>query len=77
MPRMTSSELEIQDVIDRWLREEAQHAGIRKHDRDYTSLVSALDAFLRRKERLDGDKFRKAVDLAYQNGYNAGQGLKG
>jgi hypothetical protein len=77
MPRMTATELDIQDVIDRWLREDFGGRVLVKHSPEYLSLVAAVNAFLKKRENVDAEKFRKAVDLAYQNGYNAGIGVKG
>lgn len=76
MARMTVLELEIQDVLDRWLREDSC-SRIAKHDREYRSLVTTLEAFLRKRDQRDAARFEKAVEVAYQNGYNAGSGVKG
>lgn len=76
MARMTSTELEIQDVVDRWIREDGRFR-IHKFDREYTALVDALGQFLRQRDQMAAEKFKKAVEVAYQNGYNAGRGVKG
>lgn len=76
MARMTAINLEIQDVIDRWMREDAG-VHIAKHDRTYSSLVRALESFLMERDRNGAADFQKAVETAYQNGYNAGCGQKG
>jgi hypothetical protein len=77
MARMTATELDIQDVIDRWIREDFGGRVLIKHSTEYLSLVSAISAFIKKKEDLDAAKFRKAVELAYENGHRAGLGLKG
>ena len=77
MARMTASELEIQDVLDRWLREDFGGRVIVKHSAEYQSLVGALNAFLKKRDELEAQKFQKATEVAYQNGYNQGAGVKG
>ena len=77
MPRMSDSELAIRDVIDRWLREDFGGRALVKNSREYLSLVAAIDVFLKKREEIDAVKFRNAVEAAYQNGYDAGIGVKG
>jgi hypothetical protein len=76
MARMTETELSIQDVIDRWMREDFGGRVLIKHSPEYGSLVSAIDAFIRKKEQVDAVKFQKAVELAYERGHRAGLRLK-
>lgn len=73
---MTEVELAIQDVVDVWLAEDAGRK-IEKHGREYNALVRAFDNFLKKREDADAVKFHKAVEQAYQKGYDAGCRLKG
>lgn len=76
MARMTATELDIQDVIDRWMREDFGGRVLIKHSGEYMSLIAAIDAFVRKKEEVDAVKFKKAVEVAYENGRKAASHAK-
>lgn len=75
MARMTPEQLEVKDVVDGWMTE--SHVHLDKGGQQYRALCEAIEGYLKKKGDRAGGELRKAVDQAYQRGYDTANGIKG
>lgn len=75
MARMTPEQLEINDLVNTWMLENGIH--LDKGGRQHRALCEAIEGYLKKNDNRVGEELRRAVDAAYERGYNVANGLKG